>query len=315
MQAKRAVNTIRAYKCSWRTFEIWCATRNRQSLPANSSTLRQFILYCISDKKRKLTTIEGHVAAIRAKHRDAGYPSPFNEATRELLRSSARRYKQKPVKKHALKPEHLREIARYLDEVYDFGNPLFGVRIRAVRDRAIILIGFNSGWRRSELASLTMDDIAQHPQGIAVRLTAGSKTDQAAQRERIIGIKRLPGSPMCAVQALEEWVRIRGDWPGALFTPIGLDGKIRHHALSGDTVCHLLKRALKRIGIDPKPFGAHSMRAGMITAAARNGAAFPAIQDRSGHASLQVMMGYIRSENLFASDPLHGVLEMESKAS
>jgi integrase len=306
MLGDRAANTIKAYRCSWGQFERWCNERRNQSLPAAPQTLRKFISHCLDPKlkrKQKLRTVRGHVAAIVAKHTDHRLPSPLNEATKELLRSSARRLKQQPVKKDALQPDQLSQIAAYLRQ----RRGRFGTGMRAVRDRAIILIGFNSGWRRSELASLTTDDIAFCPEGVALRLSAGSKTDQKAEHQRFIGVEKLLDSDVCPVQALEDWMKIRGNWDGPLFNPIGSDRKVQLRAISGDSVCKILKRALNGIGVDPKTYGGHSLRAGMITAAARNGATLPAIQDRSGHASLQVLMGYVRKENLFASNPLRGV--------
>lgn len=300
-QAARAENTIKAYRCSWGTFERWCATTRRRPLPATSHTLRYFILDCL-DKQRKLSTIDGHISAIVAMHSDHRLASPLNERVKTLMRNSARRKREKPVKKQALQPEQLRRMGAYLRE----RDGRFGMGLRAVRDWAIIQIGFNAGWRRSEIASLTTEDIALEPRGVAIRLSSGSKTDQTAEKQRLIGIERLPDSDLCPVRALEEWLKVRGNWSGALFNPILPNKEIQRRAISGDSISEIVKRALEGVGVDPKPYGGHSLRAGMITTAARNGATLPAIQDRSGHASLQVLMGYIRDVNIFKSNPMRG---------
>lgn len=307
MQSFRSVNTIKAYKCSWGTFQRWCKMTRREALPTSPDTLRRFIVSCLDPKRvpaQKLRTVKCHVAAIVAKHADRDLPSPMNGQVRKLLRSSARSLQQKPVKKAALQPEQVRRMSEFLR----LREGPRSIGMRAARDRAILLIGFNAGWRRSELASLTTDDISFHPQGIGIRLAAASKTDQAAEKHRLIGIKKLDDDLVCPVQALNEWLAIRGTWSGPLFNPIRGNGQILTKAIVGETVNDILKLALERIGVDPKTYGGHSLRSGMITAAARNGATIPAIMDRSGHASLQVLMGYIREEQLFASDPLHGVM-------
>jgi integrase len=60
-----------------------------------------------------------------------------------------------------------------------------------------------------------------------------------------------------------------------------------------------VQRAVARTGVDPRPYSAHSLRAGPATAAAEAGVAERAIMNQTGHRSLVVARGYIRSGSLF----------------
>jgi integrase len=74
--------------------------------------------------------------------------------------------------------------------------------------------------------------------------------------------------------------------------------------ISGDAINDVVKRCVELIGLDPAGYGGHSLRAGMITAAAADGVPDSAIMARSGHKSVQTLKRYIRHADLFAFDPL-----------
>jgi integrase len=61
---------------------------------------------------------------------------------------------------------------------------------------------------------------------------------------------------------------------------------------------------MKAVGADPDQFGAHSLRAGMVTAALASGAAESAVMRRTGHKSREMLDRYYRPATVFASDPL-----------
>ena len=66
---------------------------------------------------------------------------------------------------------------------------------------------------------------------------------------------------------------------------------------------------MSRVGLDPREYGAHSLRAGLVTAAADSGASDREIMRASSHKSVQVMSRYIRHERAFAArNPLAGAL-------
>jgi hypothetical protein len=64
--------------------------------------------------------------------------------------------------------------------------------------------------------------------------------------------------------------------------------------ISGDAINDVVKRCVELIGLDPDGYGGHSLRAGMINAAAADGVPDTAIMARSGHKSVQTLKRYIR---------------------
>ncbi len=54
-----------------------------------------------------------------------------------------------------------------------------------------------------------------------------------------------------------------------------------------------------RPGVGPTVFGAHSLRAGFLTSAARRGASVFKMRDASRHKSMDVLQAYVRDADLF----------------
>jgi integrase len=73
-------------------------------------------------------------------------------------------------------------------------------------------------------------------------------------------------------------------------------------------VASVIKRAARRVGLDPRELAGHSLRAGFATTAAREGANLAEIGRITRHASEGMIRKYIRAGTLFDRDPLRGVL-------
>jgi integrase len=73
--------------------------------------------------------------------------------------------------------------------------------------------------------------------------------------------------------------------------------------LAGQTVAEVVQRAVALIGLDPAAYGAHSLRAGLVTAALASGADSVQVMSRTGHRSAAMIERYYRPD-LFAGDPL-----------
>jgi integrase len=85
--------------------------------------------------------------------------------------------------------------------------------LRALRNRAIILLGFAGAFRRSELVALNVEDFEESPEGMLVTLRR-SKTDQEGLGRRV-AIPR--GEIACPVAALRAWLDAAGITEGAIF--------------------------------------------------------------------------------------------------
>jgi integrase len=67
-------------------------------------------------------------------------------------------------------------------------------------------------------------------------------------------------------------------------------------------VAQIIKNAVEAVGLDPAAFSGHSLRAGLATSAAQNGANELTIMATTGHKSSQMVRKYVRRANLFKSN-------------
>lgn len=275
----QAHQTRRAYAIGWRHFSAWCREAGRDPLPASPDTLKLFIVAHIDELAIK--TIDQRIAAIVDKHRSQKHEPPYTYELRELMRGARREKGTAAKRKDALTPDDLRKICAEL---------LRQKTALAIRDRAILTLGFAGMMRRSEIAALDLADIRFAPKGVAVRIRR-SKTDQEAHG-REFGVFHAKHAKACPVRSLRAWIYLRGRDPGPLFgiTPAAI----------GEAV----KRCAKLIGLDATAYAGHSLRAGGITAAAEDGVPESLIMQRSGHRSVQTVTGYVRPASIFRTDIL-----------
>lgn len=299
MAHSRAKNTVKAYVHSFGVFASWCRDVGFESMPSSESAVLDFCTWCLYERRPpyRLATVRLALSAVASAHDRAGHPSPISVAVRAFIRNAARDLLERPGGKSALSAGQLRRLCRFLDsgDVID------------VRDRAMILLQFAAGWRRSEVASLWLRDVGFERRGLVVRLGA-SKTDQDGGEGREVGIEHGERELTCPVRALRSWLRVRGDWDGPLFCRVHASGKVLCAGLSGRVFNDRLKRCLDGVGIDSSSYSSHSLRAGMVTAGIERGASETLIMLRTGHKSLATMRRYVRVAQAFRVNPLAGVL-------
>jgi len=172
--------------------------------------------------------------------------------------------------------------------------------VRDLRDRTLLVVGFAGGFRRPELAGLRLEDLRLGAQGIEVTLVR-SKTDQDG-RGRVVALPHGRGA-LCPVKLLKQWLRLLGkcDPEGKsdrVFRKVDRYGRLGS-GLRGAAVGAVMRRRMKELGIDPEGYSAHSLRSGLVTAAAKAGAPTWAIQRQTGHRSERTVHRYIRGLSLF----------------
>src|SRR5690349_2327232 len=141
MSARLAFNTVMNYRSGWKAFVRWCESAGVPSLPATPQVCIDYCSWCFAEGAR-LSTVDLRIRAIRHYHREANLASPIDASVREFLKRAARELCEEPRGKEALTVDHLRRISQKL---------LRRGTTRDARDRAILLVGFACGWRRSEL--------------------------------------------------------------------------------------------------------------------------------------------------------------------
>ncbi len=291
LRASKAPSTLRAYRSDWQHFITWCDGRTVSSLPAAPETVALYLV-ALAETHRP-ATLTRRLTSIAKAHSTAGHPNP---ATTQ----------------HAVVAETLQGIRRTLGTAQPGKSPLLTADLiqvlahlpsclAGVRDRALLLVGYTGGLRRSELAALTVDDLAWVPEGAVLTLRR-SKTDQAGQGRKV-AIPRGAHAATCPVSALGQWLEAAGIVSGALFREVDRHGKVGELGIHRDSVGGILKRAVARAGFDPAGFAGHSLRAGFATQAARNGASAFDIMRQTGHRSITTVSRYVRDAQIFRDAP------------
>jgi site-specific recombinase XerD len=290
----KAPNTWRAYASDWAHFAAWCEANGREALPATPGAITGYLHTLVADGYKR-STIERRLSTIAVRHKGAGFPSPTADEAVRLVWAGLRRRLGEQGKTAARKAapattDVIRAMIDALDE-----NMLIGLR-----DRALLLIGFAAALRRSELVGLDVTDIIETPDGLKLRVRH-SKTDQEAAG-RTIGIPYGSHRQTCPVRAWHDWLAASWITTGPAWRSISRHGHLAEARLSDRAVAIIVKRAAERAGLDPDAFSGHSLRAGLVTAAAAAGVPTHVIQRQSGHKTLGVLHGYIREADVFCDN-------------
>jgi len=269
-----APSTRRAYAADWRAFVAWTEAQGPSVSPALPIGVGTCAAY-LADMERDgaaLSTIRRRARGLAHTHREAGLEPPTSDARiRRLLAGIARARAaagSRATRKRALSPSMVRAALAEL----------------STRDRAIVLVALVTGLRRSELAALRWADVERSSEGLLVWVRR-SKTDQTGEG-RPVAVPRGRGRA-CPVRALRD-LRTRRELDGEAEPDAAVFG------CGARTIARVIKRVAELAGEDPREFGAHSARAGILTTASEAGVDLAGIMGQSGHASTAVALGYIR---------------------
>lgn len=283
-QAAQSISqgTKTAYEKQWRWFTEWCEQEAETALPAEPDLVAGY-LTARADQGWRISTIKQALAAISHRHVVDGHPSPrdLSPVVSATLGGLKRSLSSRPSQKAPLSADWLREMLDVLPE-----------GLRGQRDRAILLVGFAGGFRRSELTGLKADDVQFHPQGVEL-LVRKSKTDQTGRGQ--VKVLAYGGNPAtCPVRALEDWLELTCIVDGPVFRPIDRHENVRPNALTAHSIARMVKATAERAGLDSERFSGHSLRAGFVTAATMGGAGEAAVMDQTGHRSVEMVRRYTR---------------------
>lgn len=275
----RADNTFRVYQTSVAQFTDYCRANGLASLPASPETVCAFIASLARDGK-KIGTIKARVSAIKWFHKAAGEISPTTDASIEMVLAGLSR-KIGVAPKQAT-PMLARTVKTVVDAILE-GDKC------ADRDRALLLLAFFGGFRRSELSSIRVEHLDICDQGLTVFLPS-SKTDQVGEG-RYVAIARQHNA-YCPVKAVEAMM--------------GSDGRL--FPISDRMVHKIIVKLCGRAGVDEGQFSPHSLRAGMVTQAAMNKVAKSDIRRITGHKSDAMIDHYTRIVDQWENNATRGMM-------
>ena len=273
-----AENTLRAYRADFKVFSTWCNDHKIDPLNASPGDLATFVEF--EAEQRSTATIRRRIASISSLLKLNNYPDP-TRAPEVIL---------------ALKRIH-RQKGRAQKQAYpltkDILNKLLAVTtddLIGARDRVMLLLGYNTMRRRSELCNFRFEDIESLPLGrTAIRLRF-SKTDQFGEG------KLLPVSPE-VIAAITDWQQTSGVETGCIIREVTKKGSIKQHMRPGSISIRLKALQLNARLDLPEALSGHSFRVGAAIDLLEAGESLEKIMLRGGWQSDATTIRYLRRWN------------------
>jgi integrase len=291
---RRARRTEEEYRKSSRAFVRWCGALGLD--PLSTDVVGLYLAARAGEDHVTPSTLDQNLAAIQALFRELKVPLPRDSSLVRGVRAGIRRaHGVAPKGKAPLRGEHLRRLIGTLP-----------ASRRGARDKALLLVGWLGAFRRSELASLEVEDLAFEPEGLKIRLRR-SKTDPEGEG-RTVAIPKDDRKDLCAVEAVKAWMEAGGVVSGPLFREVNRHDQVGASAVTGGSVARIVKRACREAGLNAERFSGHSLRAGFVSAAASAGVPEREIMRQTAHRSERMVRRYIREEQAFLKHPAKGLL-------
>ncbi|WP_245418300.1 site-specific integrase [Cohaesibacter haloalkalitolerans] len=304
VEAASSANTRRAYASDWKHFVGWCRRNGVSATSGEPQTVGLYITALASGEatptKRPaaVTTIERRLSAICWNYTQRGLHLERKDRTIATILAGIRnRHAAPPHQKEAILPEDLMKMLDTLDA----GS------LRGLRDRAMLLLGFAGGLRRSEIVALDLGrDQTEDGNGWIEILNDGLLvTLRGKTGWREVEIGKGSSSATCPVEAVQQWIKFGKIAHGPLFRRVTGRGKrIGPDRLNAQEVSRLVKRTAARAGIRgdlpgeerEKLFAGHSLRAGLASSAEIDERY---VQKQLGHASAEMTRRYQRRRDRF----------------
>jgi site-specific recombinase XerD len=270
-----APSTIRAYRSNFEAFIKYCDENNIFALPAQPETVAQYIKK-LSNGHLKSSSIKIAVASIAAVHNLNSIidPTQYPDVKIEMRRM-------------------YRTLGRYAKQAYGINRNLLNKMVaatdnslRGTRDRAILLIAYDSLCRRSELVSLEVEDVLIENKNIKLKLRK-SKTDPHSTG-RWLYLSRE------SQKALKDWLDKSKVSSGKLFRSITTTDKIKS-SLNISQIGRIYKKFASRLSINSniiRNISGHSMRVGGAQDLLLSGASLPIIMHRGRWSKTDTVLRY-----------------------
>ncbi|GAA4880444.1 site-specific integrase [Paenibacillus vulneris] len=284
LQSSKASNTLKAYNSDWNHFTYFCSSHNLTPLPAHPDTILLYITTLSSTNK--LSTIKRHLAAINKAHTSSNHPSPTNiQTVKELLDGVARKIGNKQTPKKALVLDEIKAIIDCIDTT----------TLQGKRDKAILLLGFSTASRRSELVSINLQDLTLTSQGMDISIY------EQKNNTHVLKSIVYTHNNYCPIQALNDWLDASLIKNNALFRSINKSGKIGER-LKPHNVAVIVKKYVTLAGFDPTHYAGHSLRSGFATSAAMENFNTESIMQQTRHNTRFMVDRYVQYGNRFKNN-------------
>lgn len=304
VEAASSANTRKAYASDWKHFSAWCRRSGLTPLPPHPQTVGLYIAACASGaaergmKANSVSTIERRLSSLSWNYAQRGLTLDRKDRHIATVLSGIRKtHARPPVQKEAVLAEDIIAMIETLDR----GT------LRGLRDRAMLLVGYAGGLRRSEIVGLDVKaDQTEDGRGWIEILDKGMLvTLRGKTGWREVEVGRGSSDATCPVAAVETWIKFARLAHGPLFRRVtGLGKAVGSERLNDKEVARLVKRSAMAAGVRGDlseierafKFSGHSLRAGLASSAEVDERY---VQKQLGHVSAEMTRRYQRRRDRF----------------
>ena len=285
LRNSKSENTLRAYQSDYNDFSLFCSKNGFQAMPTQPKILALYITHLSSYSK--YSTLKRRLASISILHKTKGHYIDTKhpiivENLMGIKRTNGSNQKGK-------KPLLINDLKILINAIHQSNEK----DKRKIRDKALVLIGFSGGFRRSELVDIEYEDLEFVSEGVKI-FVKRSKTDQSGEG-MTKAIPYFDNEKFCPVIALKNWIEIFDLKKSRIFN------------ISDKSVALIIKKYANYAGLDSHRYAGHSLRSGFATSTAESGAEERNIMAMTGHKSTEMVRRYIKEANLFKNNALNKI--------
>jgi len=275
-----AYASIRAYRADFNAFIQFCEDHNEESLPALPLVIANFITK-LTNSKRSSAGIRRAICGISTIHKLNRMDDPTKDPDVTLeMRRMHRKLGRSAKQAGSINLDILDQMLLATDD-----------SIRGLRDKALLLVAYDTLCRRSELVSLQVKDVKITIKNGVERtsiLLRKSKTDQDSMGKWLRLSQR-------AHLALTEWMKQLPEGQENIYCGLNRAGDISQY-LGGGQVNRIYKRIARKAGLDEsviKGISGHSMRVGAAQDLLSSGASMPTMMQKGRWSKSDTVMRYV----------------------
>ena len=240
LRNSKSANTLRAYQSDFKDFSAFCVKNGLTSMPTEPKILSLYLTHLSATSK--FSTLKRRIASISVIHKMKGH---YLDTKHPLIMENLHGIKRvKGSNQKAKKPILINDLKSIINVIDASNQP----ENKKIRDKALILVGFSGGFRRSELVNIDYEDVEFVNEGVKIFIKR-SKTDQSGEG-MIKAIPYFDNKNFCPVTSLKNWIDKSEKKSGNIFD------------ISDKSVALIIKKYASLSGLDANRYSGHSLRSG-----------------------------------------------------